>query len=185
MNARRFKGLVLGALILPALSLGCEKSRTAQLNLPPPKVVASVDLNRYVGKWYEVARLPNSFQEGCTNTTATYTVKSRGKLNVLNECDKPRESGSPKHKSIEGTAQVVKGSGGARLDVTFLWPIKGSYWILELADDYSYAAVGSPTRNNLWILSRSPKMKDEVYRELVERLKADGFETEKLIKAEP
>lgn len=184
MNARRFKGLVLGALFLAALTFGCEKSRTTELNLPPPNVVASVDLKRYVGRWYEIARLPNSFQEGCTNTTATYSLKSEGKVHVLNECDKPRENGSSKHKSIEGSASVVKGSNGSKLHVTFLWPFKGDYWVLELADDYSYAAVGSPDRNTLWILSRSPKMNDGVYRGIVSRLRADGFETDKLIKAE-
>jgi apolipoprotein D and lipocalin family protein len=185
MNARRLSGLVLGALVVAASALGCEKSRTAELNLPPPQVVSSVDIERYAGKWYEIARLANSFQEGCVNTTATYTVKSPGKVHVLNECDKPRESGSSKHKSVEGAAHVVKGSDGAKLDVTFLWPFKGNYWILELAPDYSYAAVGSPTRNNLWILSRSPTLKEEIYQSLLKRLQADGFETEKLIKAGP
>lgn len=184
MNARRLS-FVLGALALAVGALGCEKSRTAELNLPPPRVVASVDLERYAGKWHEIARLPNSFQEGCINTTATYTLKPKGRLHVLNECDKPRESGSAKHKSIEGAAHVVKGSSGAKLEVTFLWPFKGDYWILELAEDYSYAAVGSPTRNNLWILSRTPKMSEDIYEGLVSRLKADGFDTDKLERAAP
>jgi apolipoprotein D and lipocalin family protein len=185
MNVRRVRSLVLAALVPAVEVLGCDKSRTAELSLPPPKTVAAVDLDRYAGKWYEIARLPNSFQEGCTNTSATYTRKAESRVHVLNECDKPRESGSSKHKSMEGTAHVLTGSGGAKLEVTFLWPFKGDYWILELAPDYSYAAVGAPTRNNLWILSRSPKMKDEIYRELVKRLKADGFDTDKLIKAAP
>lgn len=184
MHARRLS-LVLGAFVLAVGALGCEKSRTAELNLPPPKVVGSVELERYVGKWHEIARLPNSFQEGCINTTATYTLRPNGKIHVLNECDKPRESGSAKHKSIEGAAHVVKGSRGSKLEVTFLWPFKGDYWILELAPDYSYAAVGSPSRNNLWILSRTPNLSDDIYQGLVSRLKLDGFDTDKLIKAAP
>jgi apolipoprotein D and lipocalin family protein len=173
---------ILTALLLVVGLSACSKSRTSELGLPPPPVVEQVDLNRYAGKWYEIARLPNSFQKGCTATTATYTVRENGVVGVRNECHKDTPEG--KLKSINGKAQVVDEESNAKLKVTFFWPFSGDYWIFELADDYSYAAVGSPDRETLWILSRSREMPPATYDAITSRLEEEGFAVDELLRTE-
>jgi len=165
--------------LLISLLLGCDESRTEKLGLPPPEVVKHVSLEKYAGTWFEIARLPNRFQKGCTHTTATYTPRKDGKIGVENTCRKEK---SGQEKTISGSAKVVDPATGAKLKVTFLWPLTGDYWILDLADDYSFAAVGTPDRNYLWILSRSPQMQAEEYAQLLSRMKNQGFRVEQLIK---
>jgi apolipoprotein D and lipocalin family protein len=170
----------MGAFLLAA-ALGCDESRTQKLGLPPPEVVKSVSLEKYAGTWFEIARLPNRFQKGCSHTTATYTPQKDGKIGVKNSCRKIK---SGQEKTISGSAKVVDETTRAKLKVTFLWPLTGDYWILDLADDYSFAAVGTPDRNYLWILSRNPEMKSDDYARVVSRMKDQGFGVEHLIKTE-
>ena len=141
------------------------------------EVVPHVDLNRYLGKWYEIARLPARFQEGCTDTTATYALSEDGSISVLNEC---RRNG--KMKQAKGKAKVVDKNSGAKLKVTFFWPFYGDYWIIDLGKDYDYAVVGTPNRKYLWILSRTPKMDEKLYSQLIEFAKSKGFNINNLIK---
>ena len=141
------------------------------------EVVPHVELRRYLGKWYEIAHLPARFQEGCTDTTATYNLSEDGSISVLNEC---RRNG--KVKQAKGKAKVVDKNSGAKLKVTFFWPFYGDYWIINLGKDYEYAVVGTPNRKYLWILSRNPHMDDKLYSELTESAKSQGFEVENLIK---
>lgn len=140
------------------------------------EVVPYVDLKRYLGKWYEVAHLPAKFQEGCDDTTATYTLSDDGSVSVLNECIK-----NGKVKRAKGTAKVVDKVTGAKLKVTFFWPFYGDYWIIDLGEDYEYAVVGTPNRKYLWILSRTPKMDDKLYSRLIESVKSKGFNVNSLI----
>jgi apolipoprotein D and lipocalin family protein len=142
-----------------------------------PETVSSVDLEKYAGLWYEYASFPARFQKGCANTTAEYKLSPKGFVIVINQCT--RESG---RTGIEGKAFVVKGSGNAKLKVQFFWPFRGDYWILELAEDYSWAAVGSPKRNYLWILSRTPVMDENLYKEITDRVAKKGFDISKLQK---
>jgi apolipoprotein D and lipocalin family protein len=145
----------------------------------PLRTVTFVDLSRYVGRWYEIARLPNSFQKDCaSDVMATYTLRDDGKITVLNQCRKA----SGEVKKREGTAKVADKTTNAKLKVTFFWPLSGNYWILELGPNYEYAVVGEPKRKNLWILSREPRMDEELYRELLERAAAQGFDTNRVIK---
>ncbi len=141
------------------------------------EVVPHVELKRYLGKWYEIAHLPARFQEGCTNTTATYTLSEDGSISVLNEC---RRSG--KVKKAKGKAKVVDKNSGAKLKVTFFWPFYGDYWIINLGKDYDYAVVGTPNRRYLWILSRTPQMDDGLFSHLIESVKSKGFDVNNLIK---
>lgn len=147
----------------------------------PLKTVAQVDLQKYAGTWYEIALLPQRFEKGCHCTTATYTVKD-DYVEVLNRCRKDSPEG--KEKKIKGKAFVVEHSGSAKLKVQFFWPFKGDYWIIALADDYSYAMVGAPNREYLWILSRTPKMDQATYDKLVAQAKAQGFPVDQLIKTD-
>ena len=141
------------------------------------QVVPHVELKRYLGKWYEIAHLPTRFQKGCTDTTATYTLSTDGKISVLNEC---RRNG--KVKQAKGKAKVVDKNSGAKLKVTFFWPFYGDYWIINLGKDYDYAVVGTPNRKNLWILSRTPQMDEKLFSQLIEFVKSQGFNVDNLIK---
>jgi apolipoprotein D and lipocalin family protein len=146
----------------------------------PVQTVPSVDLHRYAGKWYEIARFPNWFQRGCdSGVTATYTLRPDGKITVLNEC---RTAGG-KPKKATGTARLADSNGPAsKLKVTFFWPFSGNYWIIGLDPEYRWALVGDPGRDYLWILSREAKISEEVYREITSIAARQGFDIGKLVR---
>ncbi len=137
----------------------------------PLETVKSVDLNRYVGRWYEIASFPQHFQKGCKYTTATYSLNDDGSIQVKNSCIK---DGEP--STAIGKATVADHTTRAKLNVQFKWPFKGKYWILELADDYSYAMVGHPNRKYLWILSRKPWLSKKTYTYLLISAMSKGFD---------
>lgn len=151
------------------------------------EVVPSVDLSRYAGKWYEIARLPNRFQDHCSgNVIATYVVQNDGRIKVVNACR--RTDGSI--DSAEGVARLASQDGpNSKLKVrfapaflAFLPFVWGDYWILQLAPDYSYAVVGDPERKYLWILAREPRMDESTYSRLVAKAREDGFDVAKLLR---
>ena len=142
------------------------------------QTVASVDVNRYSGKWYEIASFPQRFQKGCHCTTAEYSLSPNGYLIVENKCNIGSVNG--KQSYIKGKAFVEKNSGNAKLKVQFFWPLRAKYWIIDLAEDYSYAVVSHPSKKYLWILSRTPNMNDALYHQILSRLKEKGFELSKL-----
>lgn len=142
------------------------------------KTVPKVDLNKYTGKWYEIASYPQRFQKGCHCSTAEYTLSERGYVIVENRCN--RDSVTGKQSYIKGKAFVEKNSDNTKLKVQFFWPFKGKYWIIDLADDYSYAVVSHPNRKYLWILSRTSKMDNTTYQQILTRLKEKGFDLTKL-----
>jgi apolipoprotein D and lipocalin family protein len=118
-----------------------------------PEPAKPVELSRYLGRWYEIARYDSSFERGCEGVTAEYSLRPYGLIRVLNTC----RMGSPEGRSrvAEGKAKIVPGSGNAKLKVSFFGPFFfGSYWVLDHADDYSWSIVGEPTGKYLWILSR-------------------------------
>ncbi len=144
------------------------------------ETVAEVDIEKYAGTWYEIASFPQRFQKGCHCTTATYTKTDKDYIVVENRCRKDSING--KESYIKGKAFIDPGTGNAKLKVQFFWPFKGKYWIIDLADDYSYAVVGHPDRDYLWILSRTPKMDKNTYDEIVARIKEKKFDVSKLQK---
>ena len=146
---------------------------------PYLKTVDKVDLDRYIGKWYEIAAFPQSFQKGCNCSTAEYFKTEDDYIRVVNTCRKNSPDGEV--KTAEGKAFIVDGTNNSKLKVQFFWPFKGDYWIIDLAEDYSYAVVGHPNREYLWILSRSPEMTKELYDSIVARIKSNGFDVNKLI----
>ena len=139
------------------------------------KTVSSVDLKKYAGTWYEIASFPQRFQKGCDCTTAEYTATDKGYIIVENRCKK-----DGKESYIKGKAFVDKNSNNSKLKVQFFWPFKGKYWIIDLADNYSYAVVSHPNKKYLWILSRKPKLDEEVYNGIITRLKEKGFNLSEL-----
>ncbi|MCX6256944.1 MAG: lipocalin family protein [Bacteroidia bacterium] len=144
---------------------------------PPLQTVNHVDINRYMGKWYEIASFPQRFQKGCSCTTAEYELMPGNYVKVTNRCT--RNGGV---SEITGKAFVKKNSGNAWLKVQFFWPFKGDYLIIDLDSNYQYSVVGHPGRNYLWILSRQPVMNDSLYQEIEKRCREKGFDTEKLIR---
>lgn len=163
------------ACAIPLLLAAQEKAAA------PLQVVSSVDLNRYMGQWHEIARLPNRFQRSCAgDTTATYTLRPDGKITILNRCRTPEG----RTKSAKGTAKLASREGpNTKLRVTFFWPFYGNYWIIDLDPGYRWAVVGEPDRKYLWILSREPKMEDGLYQQILSRIAAHGYEPEKLIRS--
>lgn len=137
-------------------------------------------MDRYLGTWYEIARFPHPFQEGCTATTATYSLREPGDIQVVNRCRKGSIDG-PEEVAV-GRARVVDTETNARLEVSFFGPFWGDYWIIDLGDDYEYAVIGHPGRDYLWVLSRGPTMGLTVYDGVVERLLVQGYETGRLSK---
>jgi apolipoprotein D and lipocalin family protein len=158
----------------------CAGTTSERLHLPPLETVAHVELARYLGIWHEIASFPQSFQRGCMATTATYTLRDDSQLDVVNRC----RLGSPdgKMKEARGRARVVDRVTNAKLEVSFFRPFWGAYWIIDLAQDYSYAVVGHPGRDYLWILSRSPTMSDDTYQTILARLRAQRYETSRLVR---
>ena len=142
------------------------------------ETVPMVDLSRYAGKWYEIAAYPQRFQKNCHCTTAEYTATDKGYLIVENRCNKDSVGG--KLSSVKGKAFIEKNSGNAKLKIQFFWPFRGKYWIIDLADDYSYAVVSHPNKKYLWILSRTLKIKEDVYSKIISRLNAKGFDLSKI-----
>ncbi len=169
----KFFPLTLNSLLILFFFMTTTNAQSQTLETVP-----NVDLNKYAGKWYEIASYPQRFQKGCHCTTAEYTLSEKGYVIVENRCNKDSVNG--KQSYIKGKAFVQKGSGNAKLKVQFFWPFKGKYWIIDLADDYSYAVVSHPNKKYLWILSRTPIMSDTVYQQIISRLKSKGFDLSKI-----
>lgn len=167
---------ILGLIPAVLISISCASvSAKTETTL---ETVSYVDLSQYVGKWYEIASFPQRFSQGCVATTATYSLRNDGKIDVLNECRIDSFDGPL--KTAEGVAEVVDKETNAKLKVTFFWPFSGKYWIIDLDEDYEFAVVGHPNRNYLWILSRSPQMEPNKLNQILDRAERKGFDLEKL-----
>ena len=139
--------------------------------------VSGFDLDRYLGKWYEIARLPIRFEKKLINVTATYSLRKDGKVKVINEGYKETKTG--KHKIAVGKAKFKASPDRGYLRVSFFGPFYGDYVIIELDPEYKYAMVAS-SRKYLWILSREPKMDSVVLERLVKKAEELGFDTSRL-----
>jgi apolipoprotein D and lipocalin family protein len=144
------------------------------------ETVPYVDLERYLGTWYEIARFDERFERGCVGVTATYSKNPDGTIAVQNRCHEKTLDG--KVKLANGKAFIADEKTNAKLKVQFFWPFKGDYWVLELGDQYEYAVVGHPKREHCWILSRTPTMPDDVYQGILKRLTERGYDVTKLLK---
>ena len=157
----------------------------AETAAPPLRAIPNLDLHRYAGRWYEIARYPNRFQRRCVaDTTAEYTPNPDGTVAVLNTC----QTGSGEMISARGTARRVGTADSATLEVrfapawlSFIPAVWGDYWVIDLDDDYRLAAVSEPQREYLWILSRTPTASSQAYGALLERIRSAGLDPEKLV----
>lgn len=165
---------------LGLLGSGCAATTTVRLGLPALETVPRVELDRYLGTWYEIAAFPQRFQRGCTATTASYSLRADGQIDVVNRCRLNTPDGP--EKVARGRARIVDPKNQARLEVSFFRPFWGDYWIIDLDPDYQYAVVGHPSRDYLWVLCRKPYMDEAVYQGIIERLKRQGYEVGKLVR---
>jgi apolipoprotein D and lipocalin family protein len=168
---------LLGALLLTSLSWGAVSARAEPAALQP---IARLDVPRYLGAWYEIAKFPNWFQRKCADQTqAQYRLQGAGQIEVLNSCR--RADGTV--IQAQGLARQIGAADSPRLQVrfapawlSFLPVVWGDYWVIDLDDSYQLAAVSEPRRAYLWILSRTPKPDLQRYQALLERLQARGFD---------
>jgi len=142
--------------------------------------VKTLDLKRYLGTWYEIARFPHSFEKNLVGVTATYSLREDGKIRVLNQGYKNTLDGEL--SKAEGKAKITDPLKPANLKVSFFWIFYAEYNVLELDENYQYALIGSSSDKYLWILSRNPQMAPEVYEMLLEKARKRGYNLAKLEK---
>ena len=174
-------------ILLTTLTLGFIIGNQAwcmgpQRTYPELNTVARVNLSAYLGKWYEIVRLPLWFEKDCVGVTAEYSLKEDGRIDVRNTCKKNICDGQT--KIAHGVARVTDAASLAKLKVSFFWPFEGDYWILELGPHYSYSVVGSPDRNSFWILSRTPTLPESTIQDIVKRFEAKGFNLDTLVRTQ-
>lgn len=150
--------------------VGCTSTKE-QID-PPLQTVSRIDVQKYLGDWYEIASFPQYFQKDCVHTKANYSLRQDGDIEVNNQCRDKTPDG--KLREAKGKAWVVDKATSAKLKVQFFWPFSGDYWVIDLGANYEYAVVGHPKRTYLWILSRTPHMEDSVYQAILERLKTQS-----------
>ncbi|WP_216272187.1 lipocalin family protein [Polynucleobacter sp. AM-25C3] len=171
---------ILGLLLI---CLGSSQA-IAQQGDQAVKTIATLDVSRYLGTWYEIAKFPNWFQKKCVgNTKAVYTAKADGNLRVLNSC----KTSSGEISEAEGLARQIGGKDSPKLEVrfapewlSFLPLVWGDYWVIDLDPQYQVAAVSDPKREYLWVLSRTPQLDPKAYEDLLQRLKQQQFDIQKL-----
>lgn len=144
----------------------------------PLSVVQGVDLDRYLGKWFEIASYPAWFAKNCTGVTAEYSRREGGGIKVVNRCYKSALDGPL--KEARGRAKVVDSESNAKLKVSFFGPFWGDYWIVDLDSEYRWAVVGEPKRKYLWILSRTPTLEQDTLDGILSRLPTKGYDTDRL-----
>ncbi|QQL49138.1 lipocalin family protein [Mucilaginibacter ginkgonis] len=142
---------------------------------PANKPVPVIELNKFAGKWYSLYSIPTMFDKNTQQTTTMYTLNKDGYYNVLTEAHKDGDLKTYRSKLFP-VANVANGQFKAQ----FLWPFKVDYWVIEVADDYSYVVVGHPDKKFLFIMSRKPEMDEKLHEEIVARCKAKGYDVAKL-----
>ena len=171
--------------VLAALALYLPLSATASIQ--PLRVVDSLDLTRYAGRWYEAARFPNKFQDQCSGDVVVhYAVRTDGRIDVVNRC----RTAAGKIDEARGIGRKAgDGKNSARLEVrfapailSFLPSVWGDYWVIGLGPEYTWAVVGTPSREYLWLLSRTPEMSAISYERAIEIARGNGFDVSRIVK---
>ncbi len=162
----------LALSLLPfALISACAGKPEPVGNNAVPEPAKAVELDRYLGKWFEMARYEAPFQKGCDGVTADYSLRKDGKIKVINSCTK-----AGKTTTAKGKAKIVEGSRNAKLKVSFFGPFYGDYWVLDRAEDYSWAIVGEPSGRYLWMLTRQAQPEPQVRAQIEARVKELGYD---------
>lgn len=171
---RKFRLLMLLSVFF---IINCTKTNSQMLD---KSTVKELDLNRYLGTWYEIARFPHSFEKNLVGVTATYSLREDGKIRVLNQGYKNTLNGN--RSSAEGKAKIPDPLKPANLKVSFFWIFYAEYNVLELDENYQYAMIGSSSDKYFWILSRTPQMEPATYKMLLDKARKRGYNLEKLEK---
>lgn len=150
----------------------------AMATKPELKTVERVDLQKYLGTWYEIATIPAWFEKNLVGVTANYSLRPDGKIKVLNQGYKKTLAGEM--KQAVGRAWVADGKNNSKLKVSFFLWFAGDYWIIELDPQYHYAVVGEPSRQYLWVLCRSPHMDETLYQSIIRRAEGWGYDIQKV-----
>ena len=174
------KRFVLFPVLVLAISLTFGQCTNPSINDPMKATVKNVDLQKYKGTWYEIARFDHSFERGLVGVTATYTLRPDGKIAVLNEGYKNTLDG--KHSKAKGIAKVPNPAEPGRIKVSFFLFFYADYFVYELDENYQWALIGSSSMDYLWILSRSPHMDDSTYQMLLNKATSRGYDVNKIIK---
>ncbi|MEK7265940.1 MAG: lipocalin family protein [Pseudomonadota bacterium] len=169
--------IVIAVLAILSVS-ACASPPVNRNSAAPLETVSSVDLDRYLGRWYEIARLENGFEKNCEGVTADYSMREDGLIEVLNTCREGAPDG--KARAARGRARVVDAATRSKLEVSFFGPFWGDYWIIDLTGEYSRSIVGEPSGRYLWILSRTPAISEDSRLEALGKLQALGYETSAL-----
>ncbi len=157
--------------------LSCTKTNSQMID---QTTVKELDLNRYLGTWYEIARFPHSFEKNLVGVTATYSLREDGKIKVLNQGYKNTLDGEL--SVAEGKAKIPDKSQPGKLKVSFFWIFYGDYHVLELDENYQYVMLGSSSDKYFWILCRTPQMDSATYEMLLEKARKRGYNLDKLYK---
>ena len=174
-----FLVIVISFTIIGILSISAKIQET----MIDKTVVKELDLNKYLGTWYEIARYNHRFERGLVGVTANYSIRKDGKIKVLNSGYK---------KSLDGKFSQATGKAfvpdpeldPGKLKVSFFWNFYGDYFVLDLDENYQWAIVGSSSDKYLWILSRTPQLELDIYNELTDKIKSRGYDVSQLIKVE-
>ena len=144
---------------------------------PPLQTVQKVDLNKYLGTWYEIARYEHFFEKDCKNVSANYSMMDEETIKVINRCTKIQTN---EKKEAMGRAYTIDKSN-SKLKVSFFRPFYGDYWVLILDKNYDYVVVGTPSREYLWILARENKISDSIKNDILQKLSTLEFDSSTLI----
>jgi lipocalin len=174
MKSFQLKTTILIAFLFFIVTGGCQNKKSEEMNT---STVKELDLQRYLGTWYEIARFDHRFERGLVGVTATYSMRDDGKIRVLNQGYKNALDGEL--SVAEGKAKLTNEPG--KLKVSFFWIFYAHYFVMELDDNYQWALIGSKSDKYLWILSRAPKLDEHVKNLILEKAKNRGYDTAKLI----
>ena len=176
------KGLVFLLIIIILLVGGMlYNSCTSSKSIIDKRVVTELNLEKYLGTWYEIARYDHRFERGMVGVTANYSMRDDGKIKVINSGYQGSFSGE--YKEAIGKAKIPNPEEEpAKLKVSFFWIFYGDYYVLELDEDYQWVVIGSSSDKYLWILSRNPHISEDLYEELIKKIESRGYDSSKLIK---
>lgn len=163
--------------VIALIAFSCTNTNSQMIDT---KTVNELDLNRYLGTWYEIARFPHSFEKDLVGVTATYSMRDDGKIKVVNQGYEKTLDG--KLSVAIGKAKIPNKAEPAKLKVSFFWIFYGDYFLLELDKDYQYVMIGSSSPKYFWILSRTPQMAPETYEMLLDKARKRGYNLENLVK---
>jgi len=140
-----------------------------------------VDLSRYAGVWYDIAHYPSKYQAGCQDSITSFSLRNNGDIDVLNSCH-DKQNGSLHH--ADGHGWVTDTSSNARLKISYFWPFRNEYVVIDQGKDYEYSVICTADKKHLWIIARTPSISSDVFEKIVTAIEKQGFHRTNLIKTE-